>query len=76
MNNKSNDNLDLYMNYMTYDPTFDEKCTECKYLPLCMGGCPHRRISNLEVCSEQKYILDEYLSECAKVILSKNSSKH
>lgn len=71
MNQESNDNLALYMDYMSYDPTLDEKCTECKYLPLCMGGCPHRRISDFEVCSEQKYILDEYISECTKVILSK-----
>ena len=28
------------------DPLFDEKCSRCKYLPLCCGGCPIQRIQN------------------------------
>lgn len=29
--------------YMKNDPTYDEKCRECRFLPLCLGGCPHER---------------------------------
>lgn len=28
------------------DPLFDKKCSRCKYLPLCCGGCPIQRIQN------------------------------
>jgi radical SAM protein with 4Fe4S-binding SPASM domain len=24
----------------TYDPFTHERCGECQYLPICMGGCP------------------------------------
>ena len=39
-----------YMKFMGYDPTMDKECRECKYLPLCMGGCPHKRINHKERC--------------------------
>ncbi|MFN7963820.1 MAG: radical SAM protein [Thermoanaerobaculia bacterium] len=26
--------------YQTYDPYTHERCSQCQYLPVCMGGCP------------------------------------
>jgi uncharacterized protein len=36
------DNLTRYLN--TACPVPDEECRECMWLPLCVGGCPHRRL--------------------------------
>jgi len=30
--------------WLSIDPFEDEVCRNCKFLPLCMGGCPHSRI--------------------------------
>ncbi|MGV8155254.1 MAG: radical SAM protein, partial [Alkaliphilus sp.] len=37
-------------NYVMYDPTEDEMCKECKMLPICLGGCPIKRLQNRERC--------------------------
>lgn len=48
--------------YALYDPTMDKKCMECRILPICMGGCPRRRIDNfVSRCSTYKYNLKNYL---------------
>ena len=36
------DKLTMYLN--TALPTADEECRECVWLPLCVGGCPHKRL--------------------------------
>lgn len=36
------DNLTMYLN--TALPVRDDECRACKWLPLCAGGCPHRRL--------------------------------
>ena len=46
-------------------PTDDKECMECKFLPLCMGGCVHRRLLNRKECMEWKgnaegYVLTRY----------------
>lgn len=32
-----------YLEYLLYDPTEDEECKKCIYLPVCLSGCPHQR---------------------------------
>lgn len=50
--------------YGLYDPTLDEVCKNCTILPICMGGCPRRRIDNVvERCSPYKYNLEDCLQE-------------
>ena len=36
------DNLTMYLN--TAGPVPDEECRDCVWLPLCVGGCPHKRL--------------------------------
>ena len=67
--NDADVNSTLLNDYMLYDPTEDEKCKDCRYLPLCMGGCPHNRMENLKICAQYRYNLDEYLVECTKILL-------
>lgn len=39
---------EVLLNRVLYgaDPLCDEKCSNCKYLPICNGGCPIQRIEN------------------------------
>jgi uncharacterized protein len=32
--------------FMDFDPLHDERCRECRVLPICMGGCPYLRQNN------------------------------
>jgi radical SAM protein with 4Fe4S-binding SPASM domain len=47
----------------TYDrvknrrPTDDPHCRDCRYLPLCMGGCSYLRERGQEACNPERYIL-------------------
>ncbi len=52
----------VMLKYLMYDPTQDKECSKCNYLPLCMGGCPNRRLfrSNIR-CNIMKYRLNDYL---------------
>lgn len=42
------DNLTSYLN--TAAPIPDEECGECVWLPLCVGGCPYRRLFDGRAC--------------------------
>lgn len=56
------DNKSRIYEYALYDPTMDQQCKECNILPICMGGCPRRRIDNIDNrCSVYKYALESYL---------------
>lgn len=50
------------------DPLYDENCSECEYLPICFGRCPHERIqsmlgfSKLEPCAKGTDYLRDYLT--------------
>jgi len=43
----------IYFNYIMTDPTFDLKCKECSYLPICLSGCPNdRKNKEINLCPE------------------------
>ena len=53
-------NLDKWSKW---SPLNQAICIECKYLPICMGGCPYIAIANLRhSCSEYKTYLEEYVT--------------
>ena len=57
---------DLLLKYMLFDPTTSEPCMDCDVLPLCMGGCPYKRMmGNVDNCSNYKFILDKCLKNAA-----------
>ena len=43
--------------WMNYDPFTHDRCKECQYLPICMGGCPKAQIESDE---EQISMQSEY----------------
>ena len=54
------DNLTMYLN--TACPVPDEECQECVWLPMCVGGCPHKRLFDSRQCvafrdSPEEYVL-------------------
>lgn len=50
----------VFVKYLTQDATLDEKCSNCKILPICMGSCP-RYFGEDENCSKYKYTLEDRL---------------
>ena len=57
------DKLTEYLN--TALPTTDEECRQCVWLPLCVGGCPHRRLFYSRFCipfrdQPERYVLALY----------------
>lgn len=66
-------NLDIFYSYMLYDVTQDPECKECKYLPICMGGCPFKRLTKGNRCIDKKYILEDYLKSCANYLISQRN---
>jgi uncharacterized protein len=57
----------LYINYLTESFENDSECMECKYLPICMGGCVDIRVKakrgefDAKDCNQWKYYLEEIL---------------
>lgn len=65
-----------FVSYMSYCAFDDEDCRDCPVLPICMGGCPHRRVFNLpDRCSEFKEHLEEFLKITAEKIISERESR-
>lgn len=50
---KTNDNLDKWENY---NPIKSAECDACKFLPICMGGCPYKSLNSPGIgCMTTKY---------------------
>jgi len=46
----------IYLDYIMFDPTTDLECIQCKYLPICMGGCAKLRTDKTKsICDIKKY---------------------
>lgn len=73
----SKDNLQVYFDYMFYDPTTDSQCSQCSVLPICMGGCPYHRVHGQakERCSAYRTELQDYLTAVAHKMLKERQSK-
>ena len=65
VNDKFYHEEELYK-YLLQDITKDRKCLFCKYLPICMGGCPYEHLKNGESCTAYKYTLEKYMKYCFK----------
>lgn len=62
-----------YYDFLLYDVTQDEKCSECDILPICMGGCPNRRLTESPLrCSIYKYNLEQQIRKVVNVRLSQS----
>ncbi len=54
-----------HLKWLSWDPKFFDICRNCKYLPLCMGGCPFeyikRGLNKPDKCSEWNKNFDDML---------------
>jgi uncharacterized protein len=67
---ETNNNLSLWQEYdfLQYD-----ECNECKFLPICMGGCPyHAIVSNKKNCVTAKYNYKQMLCLMKRIKLEMN----
>ena len=55
--------------YSKFDLSSESECSKCKFLPICMGGCPRKRAEGKLLCTQQKYYMQEYLVKYAEMIL-------
>ena len=52
------------------DQPLPEKCMTCQILPVCMGGCPHRRLEN-HGCVECDYTIKNVIKSARRFVLGK-----
>lgn len=72
---------DIMLNRQMYgaDPLEDKICSNCKYLPICHGGCPVQRIENTfdnkqnHCCTHYKGHIEDFLK--IHLALKKRGSK-
>jgi uncharacterized protein len=50
---------ETYSRVKTRRPTDDPMCRDCRYLPLCMGGCSYLRELGQESCNPERYALPQ-----------------
>lgn len=53
------DNLTKFLN--TACPVPDDECRECVWLPMCVGGCPYKRLFGKRECTPFKDDADRYV---------------
>ena len=53
------DNLTKYLN--TACPIPDDECRECVWMPVCAGGCPHKRLFEGRACVPYKNNSQDYV---------------
>ena len=51
-----------FFDYMLYDSTEDPECMDCRFLPVCRGGCPNKRLQNPSGrCTQMKEGLELFM---------------
>lgn len=54
--------------WLLFDPFDDKECLNCKYLPICMGGCPHlKRVTGRHSCEKWKYGLKDIIKNMVSI---------
>lgn len=51
----------ILVKWLSWDPFEKKECGECKFLPICMGGCPYFLRTREMNCNSWKYNLEQML---------------
>lgn len=63
INNDGKCNLNMNLTkWLAWDPLELRKCKDCKFLPMCLGGCPYKKMHNIKSCTRWRYSLKENLN--------------
>lgn len=58
-----------FFDYLLFDPTTAKPCSTCNLLPVCMGGCPYKRLNReSDNCSMYKYVLEECIGNATSFL--------
>jgi uncharacterized protein len=58
-----------FFDYLLFDPTANKPCSMCNLLPVCMGGCPYKRLNEeSDNCSLYKYVLEECIKNATSFL--------
>ncbi len=69
-------NPDALIRYLnTAMPLDDEECSECVWLPICAGGCPHRRLHGHKFCFGMKNDPERYVTALYTRLAGKKRKK-
>lgn len=61
INSDESINLPELVNWLGYT-CFDEECNNCKFLPICMGGCPNKAMKNgTKDCHYLKFCCEDHI---------------
>lgn len=74
-NGRETDVSASYRHLKTRHPTDDPHCRDCRYLPLCMGGCSYLREIGQEACNPERYVLPQLVELYAAQALASCQSK-
>jgi len=58
----------LYEVIKARTPLDDPECRECKFLPMCMGGCSYLQELGREKCNPERYVLPELVRLTARQV--------
>lgn len=69
-------NITRSIQYSKYDPTRDKKCNKCKFLPICMGGCPRDVLDRPnDRCIHVKKLNKLYITAIASALEQRDSKE-
>ncbi len=72
-NDPASGKMDLLSRYFELAwPGNDAECMSCPALPVCMGGCPQKRLTTGKQCRGYKYVLDEYVEAVGKELTDRD----
>ncbi len=65
LSNRTDEQIYNEIKWIEWDPFNSAQCNNCKYMPLCLGGCAYCGIKNKTYveCNEWRYYLDFYIKE-------------
>ena len=51
-----------FIKWFQKSPFENKECIQCYYLPICMGGCPKKRMNGKKSCERWRYIMEELIA--------------
>ena len=66
-------NKQSFLEKMNFNPLDRAECRRCNVLPLCQGGCQHKRRNGINSCHVAKFCGKEFLAQYYKALKNQNN---